>query len=236
MHKHMPTLIGNCEQCPTHWRRPTTFLLPSLQSRGAVLSTRRPFQMLCRTHRYRIAPRGWAQPAHASHAHPTRNAMPRFRRPISIRGAFSRPQAAFAYAVLYASPPIGAKLRHATGCNPPIIANPTPTGNALPRFRRPISKRGALFRPQGSRSPPFNSLPSPESPCSPSVGDLCETIPSWGIGRAADRCLAPRHFPPTAIASGCRCPLLLPLWRWKMALVAEGLNDDLVVQCANLGF
>ena len=157
MHKHMATLIGNCEQCPTHWRRPTTFLLPSLQSRGAVPSTRRPFQTLRRAHRCRIAPRGWAQPAHASHAHPTGNAMPRFRRPISIRGAFSHPQAAFAYAALHASPPIGAESRHATGRNPPIIANPTPTGNALPRFRRPISKRGALFRPQGGRS----HLPTP---------------------------------------------------------------------------
>ena len=48
MHKHMATLIGNCEQSPTHWRHPTTFLLPSLQSRGAVPSTRRPFQTLCR--------------------------------------------------------------------------------------------------------------------------------------------------------------------------------------------
>ena len=92
MHKQMATLTGNCEQCPTPWRRPTTFLLPSLQSRGAVPSTRRPFQTLRCTHRRRIAPRSWAQPAHASHAHPTGNAMPRFRRPISIRGGFCRPQ------------------------------------------------------------------------------------------------------------------------------------------------
>ena len=92
MHKHMATLIGNCEHCPTPWKRPTTFLLPSLQSRGAVPSTTRPFQTLRHTHRRRIAPRGWAQPAHASYAHPTGNALPRFLRPISIRGPFSRPQ------------------------------------------------------------------------------------------------------------------------------------------------
>ena len=84
MPKHMATLIGNCEQCPTHWRRPTTFLLPSLQSRGAVPSTRQPFQTLRHVHHCRIAPRGWAQPAHARHAHLTGNAMPRFRRPISV--------------------------------------------------------------------------------------------------------------------------------------------------------
>ena len=148
----MATLIGNCGQCPTHWRRPTTFQLPSLQSRGVVPSTRRLFQTLRRTHRRRIAPRGWAQPAHASHAQPTENAMLHFRSPISIWGAFSPPQAAFAYTALHAAPPIGAESRHAAGHNPPITATPTATGNALPCFRRPISKRGALFRPQGGRS------------------------------------------------------------------------------------
>ena len=72
-------------------------------------------------------------------------------------GGFAVHKAAFAYAAPHASPPIGAESHHATGRNPPITTNPTPRGDALPRFRRPISKRGALFRPQGGR----NRLPTP---------------------------------------------------------------------------
>ena len=72
-------------------------------------------------------------------------------------GRFPIHKAAFAYATSRASSPIGAESRHAAGRHLPITAIPTPTGNALPRFRRPISKRGALFRTQGGRS----RLPTP---------------------------------------------------------------------------
>ena len=75
MHKHMATLIGNCEQCPTHWRRPTTFLLPSLQSRGAVPSTRRPFQTLRRASLQNCATRlGATRPCQPRPPHGKHNA------------------------------------------------------------------------------------------------------------------------------------------------------------------
>ena len=214
MHKHMAHLFGNYEQCPTPWKHPTIFVLPRLQSRGAVPSTRRPFQTLRRAHRRRIVPRGWAQPAHASHAHPHGKrpaafppsslhsvvVCPSKRRPLPTLGrAHRRPsaqncatplgatrpsppppppretpyhisaaqspfggrfpvhEAAVAYAAPLALPPIGAESRHDTGRNPPIPATPTPTGNALPRFRRPIPIRGAFAHPQGGRS----RLPTP---------------------------------------------------------------------------
>ena len=162
--------------------RPTAFLSPNLQTRGAVPSTRRTLPALRGAHR-RPSPQN-----------------------RTTRQGATRP-----------SPPPSTHGKH-----PAAILSPN------------LQTRGAVLSTRWLK-PPANSLPSPESQCSPSIGDLCETIPSSGISRAADRWLAPCRPRPTAVASGCRCPFLLPLWRRKMALVAEGPNDDLVLQWAGLG-
>ena len=138
---------------PLPRKRPTNFLSPNLQSRGAGPSTRRLFPTLPRVHR-RPSPQnratrlGATRPARQPpppRETPCRNSVA--QSPIEERWHVHK--ATSSDVAPRPSPPIAAELRHAAGRNPPIPPTPHPSGSALPRFCRSISKPGPFPRPQG---------------------------------------------------------------------------------------